>query len=338
MDRRCASSFRIVNRTPKMIATMSKASTPMAQPGLGSLPQARNPRIVSWGELLWDLFPDRSLLGGSAANVAYHAAHLGAESWLVSAVGDDPLGKRATAILGHAGVITDGIGLERGAPTGRVRVTMDGGQPNFSIDEGVAWDNIDPSPQILENVLEADVLCFSTLAQRTPLSRTRLRSVLRKVHAKGRCHAFGGAQGRRPIRILDLNLRPPFTEPATVLEALSYADVVKVNEAEATWLGALAQTSDPVRWLLSQFPARLVAVTRAEKGASFFTRHLTLHQPGTPQRGGDPVGAGDAFVAALAVGLGLAETLPRCLEMATALGSWVAGRIGAMPAHPRGRV
>ncbi|MCE7893681.1 MAG: hypothetical protein DYH12_28955, partial [Sorangiineae bacterium PRO1] len=55
----------------------------------------RSPRIVAFGELLFDLFPDGPRLGGAAANMAFHAAALGARALLVSRVGDDPLGRRA---------------------------------------------------------------------------------------------------------------------------------------------------------------------------------------------------------------------------------------------------
>lgn len=210
---------------------------------------------------------------------------------------------------------------------------MEGGEPRFSVEEGVAWDKIAPSEEIVRAILDADVFCFSTLAQRTPLMRNRLRSILRRIHSRGRSSPFGGSAGRRPLCVLDLNLRPPFTDPMAILETLRYADAIKVNEAEELWVRDFARTTHPVEWLLAEFPIRIVAVTRAEKGASLFTRHLALHEAGIPQRGGDPIGAGDAFVAALGVGLGRGETLPRSLEQANRLGAWVAGRVGAMPTY-----
>src|SRR5450432_1344717 len=60
------------------------------------------PRFIAYGELLWDLFPDGARLGGAAANAAYHAACLGAESLLVSRVGSDELGARAVSELTSA--------------------------------------------------------------------------------------------------------------------------------------------------------------------------------------------------------------------------------------------
>ena len=55
--------------------------------------------FISWGELLWDLFPDGPRLGGAAANLAYHLARLGRPAQLVSRVGNDELGRRAVSEL-----------------------------------------------------------------------------------------------------------------------------------------------------------------------------------------------------------------------------------------------
>lgn len=300
--------------------------------GLGPELLLRNPRIVSWGELLWDLLPEGPLLGGSAANVAYHAAQLGAESWLVSAVGDDSLGRSAVEKMSRAGVFTQAITQARRAPTGRVRITFDDGEPDFLVEESVAWDEIEPSSKTVATLLDADVFCFSTLAQRTLRMQKRLCDLLATIHQKGRAAPFGGARGRRPLCVLDLNLRPPFTERAVTLDLLRFADVVKMNEAEESWLREhLGQ--DPVRFVLAQERAQIVTITRAEKGASLYTRTLRLEQSGIARPGGDAVGAGDAFVGALSVTLGLGLSLPRCLEEATRLGSWVAGQAGAMPPY-----
>lgn len=61
------------------------------------------PRLVAIGELLWDLFPDGARLGGAPANVAAHAAALGADAALVSRVGRDAEGVRALRALAARG-------------------------------------------------------------------------------------------------------------------------------------------------------------------------------------------------------------------------------------------
>lgn len=57
----------------------------------------RPPVIVGLGEVLWDVYPDGAHFGGAPANFACHSASLGADAWMVSAVGTDALGDRALA-------------------------------------------------------------------------------------------------------------------------------------------------------------------------------------------------------------------------------------------------
>ena len=62
--------------------------------------------VVSWGELLWDVFADEERLGGCACNVAYHLAALGESVSLVSRVGNDERGEAALRRLREVGVDT----------------------------------------------------------------------------------------------------------------------------------------------------------------------------------------------------------------------------------------
>ena len=50
-------------------------------------------RIVSIGEILWDVIGQAEHLGGAPLNFAAHAHKLGHEVFLVSAVGDDERGR-----------------------------------------------------------------------------------------------------------------------------------------------------------------------------------------------------------------------------------------------------
>lgn len=101
--------------------------------------------IVGIGELLWDMLPSGKAIGGAPANFAYHAGRLGEEGWVVSAVGDDALGREILDVL-------DAKKLRRlvavnDKPTGTVQVSLDSaGVPSYTITEDVAWDHI-PSPK-----------------------------------------------------------------------------------------------------------------------------------------------------------------------------------------------
>ncbi len=61
-------------------------------------------KIISFGEVLWDLFPVGEQFGGASANFACHTAILGADVSLISAVGDDTHGTEAMEILRRYGI------------------------------------------------------------------------------------------------------------------------------------------------------------------------------------------------------------------------------------------
>ena len=97
------------------------------------------PVIVSVGEILWDRFPKEAQLSGAPTNVAIHAAALGAESWLVSAVGNDSLGNMALTKLDAAGVKRETVPQLLSHPTGTVLMKLDAkGTMKYDFAENVA--------------------------------------------------------------------------------------------------------------------------------------------------------------------------------------------------------
>jgi fructokinase len=285
---------------------------------------ARAPRILCWGELLWDLFPDGPRLGGAAANVAYHAAALGAHATLVSRVGDDELGASARHQLGQAGVDVSLVQVDRERPTGTVDVELCAGEPRFGIAQNAAWDRVEYDAAVAQAVQAAQALVYGTLAQRTPLGFGSLREALRDAPA----HC---------LRLCDLNVRPPFATPEVVRASVTQADVVKLNQLEAGTLATLLQAPDPVMCLLEQCGVTMVALTRGERGCLLARLDQRHEHPGfavaDPTRG-DRVGAGDAFAAVLAVDLVRGTDLARIPARANRYASHVASASGAMPPVP----
>jgi len=281
------------------------------------------PRFIAWGELLWDLFPDGPRLGGAAANAAYHAACLGAESQLVSRVGDDELGARALRELHSLGVAVGAIQVDPDAPTGTVRVELDQGEPRYQIAAGVAWDRIAWQDELAASFARANVVLFGTLAQRSPLGFDAVERAL--------SHAPASA-----IRLCDLNVREPFATRAIVDRALGLASVLKLNEGELAVLGRLFEQSDVVSWLLGTRGIELVAVTRGARGALLATRAERVEHPGfaLSSPNGDAVGAGDAFSATLGLELWRGSSLPQSLERANRYAAHVASQRGGMPPPP----
>lgn len=98
------------------------------------------PKAAGIGEILWDIFPDGSLLGGAPTNFACHCQQLGAEAHVVSAIGDDELGRQAAAQLQKRQVGISFLQQYPSRPTGTVAVTVDEtGKPTYEILQDVAW-------------------------------------------------------------------------------------------------------------------------------------------------------------------------------------------------------
>ena len=56
-------------------------------------------KILAFGEILWDIFPNKKCIGGAPLNFAAHAAKQGSEAYILSAVGQDTFGDEAIKFL-----------------------------------------------------------------------------------------------------------------------------------------------------------------------------------------------------------------------------------------------
>ena len=133
--------------------------------------------IVGMGEALWDVLPEGKKIGGAPANFAYHVSQFGLDSCVVSAVGEDKLGKE---ILDNFDEKQLTYQIEQVPyPTGTVQVELDeAGVPCYDIKEGVAWDNIPFTPELEDLARRTRAVCFGSLAQRSIVSRETINRFL----------------------------------------------------------------------------------------------------------------------------------------------------------------
>ncbi|ACY16727.1 PfkB family carbohydrate kinase [Haliangium ochraceum] len=285
-------------------------------------------RIIGLGELLWDMFPDRQNLGGAPANVAYHASALGDRGVLLSRVGRDALGESALAQLGERGVDLSAVQRDDEHRTGVVHVQVGpGGSVRFEIDPEVAWAYPVWSEDWGRCIDTASALCFGSLLCAFEAGRT----VVREATARARPEA---------LRLLDLNLRPPFASEQAIDTALECANAIKLSEEEAEHLAqrfGVRGVDSAAEHLLATRGMRAVAVTFGARGSAIYTAAGREQHSGVPLAAGvdaDPVGAGDAFTAALAHHLVRAHAPARAIAAANRYGSFVAASPGAMPPVP----
>jgi fructokinase len=283
-------------------------------------------RLIGIGEVLWDLLPAGPQLGGAPANFACHARMLGAEAMLVSRIGSDELGREATNCLTAIGLPTETIEVDGTLPTGTVSVTLEtDGQPRFTIREPVAWDAIAGSPTARRASEGADAICFGTLAQRSEPSRSTIRALV-------------SACLEPALRVLDINLRQPYFSRDLIEESLGSANILKVNDAELAQLAEMFRLTGEERSQLSQlagrFDLRLVAYTRGARGSLLLSNGRWSEHVGVRTKVVDTVGAGDAFTAALTIGLLAGWALDEINQRANEIAAFVCSQPGATPKLP----
>ena len=286
----------------------------------------QQPLIIGIGEVLWDMLPNGKQLGGAPANFAYHAHSLGARSLLISAIGDDDLGREILHTLSQKKLDTRYFQVGERRETGTVSIEVDpAGMPTYVIHEDVAWDYISWDEELTELAAAADAVCFGSLAQRSFISRSTIQAFLQHMRPAS-------------IRVFDLNLRQSYYTPEIITHSLQLATLLKLNDEEwptlAKMLGLPPEVPAGVRELMARFELDLVALTRGAAGSLLITATELHEQPAPAIEVVDTVGAGDAFTAALTVGLLRHLPLAAVHASASQLAGYVCGCAGAMPPIP----
>lgn len=267
------------------------------------------PRIISFGEVLFDVFEDGAHLGGAPLNLAVHLHRLGARVQLISAVGQDELANRAIRQIEQEGLSTSSIARVP-QPTGAVAVTLDEAKvPSYRFLSDCAYDFI-PEPYIkFEN---SDLFCFGTLAQRGEVSRNTLISLIPKMTCRVFC---------------DVNLRQNFYSREILQCSLNAADLVKLNEEELPFIASLFGIAPDCAELAERFRLETVILTLGPNGCQIHHQGRTFSSPAYPVQIVSTVGAGDAFSAGFLYSM-LSGDSP---ETAATKGNQLAAGVASIP-------
>lgn len=273
--------------------------------------------IHIFGEVLFDHFPDGSrVLGGAPFNVAWHLQAFGQSPRLISRVGSDREGDQVRSAMGDWGLSTEGLQTDASHPTGRVAVSFQAGEPAYDIVADCAYDHIEPT-----DTGPCDLLYHGSLAARA----ARSARTLQQLRAAGPHSVF-----------IDINLRQPWWQPATVHELLRGADWVKLNGDELATLGDSGGSSGAARVFLGRYQLQGLLVTRGSAGAELLLASGDVLQvaPQPAIEVIDTVGAGDAFASVMLLGLLHDWPMPVTLERAQQFAAAVVGRRGATVSDP----
>ena len=300
--------------------------------------------VVCLGELVIDLVPtslEREPLfaarpGGAPGNVAAGVARLGHSAAMLSRVGPGAFGQVLIDALERAGVDTAAVTRSAHEPTALAVVSLnpDGDRDFVLYREGCADSHLLLDPPALAYLAATRILHTGSLSLATPVSAAAQRTAVARASEAG------------ALISTDVNFRPTlWRDPAAMLatgrEAVAAANIVKLSADELFALTGASEIAAAAR-VLWHPRLRLLAVTSGAGGASLFTADRRIDIPGFAVPVTDTVGCGDAFMAALLVGLVAAgspapdaSVLEQIGRYAVAAGAVMAGVAGAMEHMPR---
>jgi fructokinase len=284
---------------------------------------------VGIGEVLWDKFPDAHRLGGAPANFAYHAGQLGARAKLVSRVGLDSDGDKLMQALRENNVDRRDLQKDAQHATGEVRVTLNESQEaTYEIVKNAAWDFLQWTDDVAALATMTQALSYGTLAQRNDRSRITIQRFVRAAPLEA-------------LRLFDINLRQKFFNRDIIEFGLDHCTVLKVNQAELAVVAEMfhwggAKEEQVAALLMKHHPIKYIAVTHGGDGCHLYHGTQIIHSAAPKVTVADTVGSGDAFGAALVMGLLRGDSLQAAADRANEVGAFVASQPGGMPKLPGG--
>jgi fructokinase len=282
-------------------------------------------KILSLGEILWDILPQSEHLGGAPYNFALHAHNLGHQVCFVSAVGNDRRGQLALDQMKAANLTTRFVSSSSDYPTGTVAVSFSSsGGPQYQIRRPVAYDFPSLGPADIDALLTPPPqwVYYGTLQQ---MSASAYELTMRLLAEAPAAKCF-----------YDVNLRIDSYTPDLVRDLAHRADVLKLSEEElpaVQKMTGIAGSSHEqfCRNCAHEFGLEAVCITRGPQGCSLLLKDEFLEAPGFRIHVADTVGAGDAFSAALVHGLAAGWPARQVAIFANQVGALIASRSGGAP-------
>lgn len=283
--------------------------------------------VVGMGEALWDVLPEGKKIGGAPANFAYHVSQFGLPSCVVSAVGDDALGKEILENFTSKGLnqLIETVPY----PTGTVQVEIDqAGIPQYEIKENVAWDNIPYTNRLEDLAKKTKAVCFGSLAQRNVVSRNTINRFLDVM-----------PKTDDSLVVFDVNLRQGFYNKEILCSSMERCNILKINDEELVTVSRMfgypgIDLQDKCWILLGKYNLKMLILTCGINGSYVFTPGNVSFHPTPLVEVADTVGAGDSFTAAFISSILKGKTVPEAHKRAVETSAFVCTQQGAMPLLP----
>lgn len=283
--------------------------------------------VIGIGEALWDVLPEGKKIGGAPANFAYHVSQFGLPGSVVSAVGEDALGRQILDNFRDKGLCTHIATVPY--PTGTVHVEIDQvGVPQYVIREGVAWDNIPFTSDLKSLAQRTTAVCFGSLAQRSSVSRATINRFIDEMPKE-----------KDTLIVFDVNLRQGFFTKEILDQSMKKCNVLKINDEELIVVSRLfgypgTDLRSTCRDLLNRYHLRMLILTCGVNGSHIFTPGDISYQATPEVEVADTVGAGDSFTAAFVASMIRGKSVAEAHKRAVEVSAYVCTQAGAMPTLP----
>ncbi|MDM1546189.1 bifunctional hydroxymethylpyrimidine kinase/phosphomethylpyrimidine kinase [Ignatzschineria indica] len=306
---------------------------------------------LCFGELLWDCFQDdllenkgiegpKRILGGAPSNLCYFLNQLGFPATLVTAIGDDSLGREALAQFQQHHIPV--IAAQNKFPTGRVDITIIDQEPHYQFATPAAWDQIPLTPEILEKAAATTLIAYGSLAMRSALPLFDPKNI--DYNDELNHHSFTTLKAilennPQAMRFCDLNLRAPYYSAPLVDQLLRYADLLKLNEMELRYLQKSYQMEslslrDTLYHLIERFELNAILLTLGAEGSIVMSPNDYSALSGKSITLADSIGAGDSFSAAFITALYKGASFQEAHQFAHHLSHYVCTQSGAFITLP----
>ena len=279
-------------------------------------------KILSFGEILWDILPNGRVLGGAPFNFAYRVNSLGDKGIFISRLGKDEQGEKAFKMVKSLGIDTSYLQWDERYPTGTVIVSFDEmNNPDYVIVPVVAYDNIEMTAKLKSTSVSADCLYFGTLVQRSFKTRLTLEKLIEV--------------SKRSVKLLDINLRKECYTLESIIWSLHKADIIKLNNEETILLSEILSIGnknlfDFCSEIIDKYSLLCCIVTLGDKGAFALSDNGDkVYVPGYKVNLEDSLGSGDAFAAGFIHNYLNGFSLRESCELGNILGGICATQKGA---------
>ncbi|WP_157150297.1 carbohydrate kinase family protein [Brachyspira sp. SAP_772] len=272
--------------------------------------------ILTFGELLYDVYNDISVIGGAPFNYSIQLSRLlNSDDKLkfITALGNDKFGNDAVDFIKKENIDSSLIQINNKYNTGKATVFLNEKKvPDYIIHEDAAWDNIEYNEK-LENALKEkyDLFYFNILSQRSECSYNTIKKIYSSIDSK--------------YKICDVTFRKNYYTKEKIKEALEFINILKINDDELytiknIFYPTLENDNEKLlKMLYKDFNIEYIFLTLGSKGASVFYNNEYIFKPSNKVQVVDTVGAGDSFAAALSYAILNNLDIRKVLDFASAV-------------------